>query len=223
MQYKIIRVRAVIAIQSKGGNARIMRRLWRSWTSNGCPNVLRLHLLWWQQQRWDISDCQAGSSWACHRQRGVVGTCDVGRKLFNHCTSFPSGRFVYHVTAKKRHLKCLLRPNCIGFGNAIHLISFGLKSIASVMTRESTGSEWLGQLYSYRGRGRPVSPVKRVWYTQACIWREFTDIYTHVYKHCTHMLAHKIIYCVWYKYLKAFFHTNHFTFDILSEWPCTQQ
>ena len=42
-------------------------------------------------------------------------------------------------------------PGCIGRGNAINLIPFGLKFIALVVTRESTGSEWwmvVGQLYS---------------------------------------------------------------------------
>ena len=41
--------------------------------------------------------------------------------------------------------------SCIGRGNAINLIPFGLKFIALVVTRESTGSEWwmvVGLLYS---------------------------------------------------------------------------
>ena len=124
-------------------------------STSGCPNVSRLHLLWWQQQRWNICDCQAGLLWAWHRQRCVVEICDVGGIFFIPCPPFLFRRFVYYMTAKKRqNLKCPLTPDCIWFGNAIHLISFGLKSIASVMTRESTGSEWGGRLYSYTGRGR---------------------------------------------------------------------
>ena len=79
-------------------------------------------------------------------------------------------------------------PGCIGLGNAINPIPFGLKFIASVVTRESTGSEWRWDSYtvflytilysvyysvhytilytewwdSYTGRGQPMSPVQPV-------------------------------------------------------------
>ena len=78
--------------------------------------------------------------------------------------------------------------SCIGRGNAINLIPFGLKFIALVVTRESTGSEWRWDSYtvflytilysvyysvhytilytewwdSYTGRGQPMSPVQPV-------------------------------------------------------------